>query len=132
MELHRRRSPGRERAGRLAARQPESVELPVHVESQQRPDSGRSTKWAEHSGRVPTAGAEGRVVDAYADPSRDFESKRDRFEKLAARSVLLLGNSQGRWNHFWSDMAQRRPVDVARGYRGDEVAIEKRRTHRGQ
>ena len=94
MEFDRRRCPGREGAGRLAAGEAERLRHGLGVEAAQPPDRGGGAERPEHAGPVPAAGAERRIIDADADPGRDLAAGDERDQQVAARQPVALGDRQ--------------------------------------
>ena len=127
VEFHRRRAPGGEGAGGLAAGEPESARHGFGIEFQQRADRGRGAEWAENARAVPAAGAEFRIIGADADPRRHFASGRERGEQRPAVEPIALGDGERRRHHFGRHMRHGLAVHVAHGDRGDEIGVEQGR-----
>src|ERR1700761_1231865 len=100
MEFHRRRAPGGERAGRLAAGKSEGAGHAVGIESEQRSDGSRRAKWTDHTRAMPATRAEFWIIEAKAAPRRHLAASRKGGEQRAAGQVVALGNGEYRRNHF--------------------------------
>ena len=126
VELDGRRTPVREGARRLAARQSEGVALPVGIEAQQLAGGGRATERADDAGRMPAARAEGLVVGAEPDAHGGFQACGNRGDECAAIGARSLGDGERGRHDLRRGVAQRGTVDIAHGHGGDQVTIEQR------
>ena len=132
VEFHRRRSPRREGAGRLAAGKAERFRHGVGVKPAQPADRCRGAKRPQHARAVPTFGAEGRVIDSKPDARRHLESGRERDHEVSARGTVAFGDGQSGRDHLRRHVGQRRAMDVAHGDRGDEITVQKCRAGKRQ
>jgi hypothetical protein len=124
VEFHRRRSPRREGAGRLAAGETERLGHGFGVELPEPPDRGGGPERSQHARAVPTLGPHRRVVDPDAHSRRHLASGGDGDQQVAARGAIAFGDRQGGRDHLRRHMGQRRPMDVAHGDGGDEIAVQ--------
>ena len=124
MELHRRRSPRREGAGRLAAGETERLGHGLGVEPAKPADRRGGAERTQHARAVPALGAERGIIEPEPDPRRHLASGGDGDQQVAARQAVAFGDRQSGRDHFRRHMGQRRPVHVAHGHRGDEIAVE--------
>ena len=126
MKLHRRRAPGGERAGGLAAGKAERPRHGVGIEFEQRADRGGRTERTDHAWAMPSPRTEFRIIEAETDPRRHLTAGRKGGEQGAAGKSIALGDGE-RWRHdFGRDVRERRPIHVAHGDRGDEISVEQR------
>ena len=124
MEFHRRRAPGGEGAGGLAAGEAERLRHGVAVEAAQAADRRRGAERAERARPMPALGAEHRIVGADADPRHHLHAGDQRDQEIAAGRAVALGDGERRRHHLGRDMRQRRAVGVAHGDGGDQEAVE--------
>jgi hypothetical protein len=85
MEFHRRGSPRRKGAGRLAAGQTECLRRRIGIEPAQPADRRGGAERPKHARAMPTFSAEGAVIETDSDPRRHLASGRDGHEEVAAR-----------------------------------------------
>jgi hypothetical protein len=85
VELHRRRSPRCEGAGRLAAGEAERLGHGLGVEPAQPADRRSGAERTEHARAVPALRPERGVIEADPDPRRHLASGGDGGHQLAAR-----------------------------------------------
>ena len=107
----------------MAARQPERLRHSIGIEPAQPADRRGGTERTEHARTMPAFGAEGAVIEADPDPGRHFATAGDGYEEVAARCAVTLGDGQSGRHDFRRHVRQRRPVHVAHGHRGDQVAV---------
>ena len=124
VEFHRRRAPGGERAGGLAAGEPEGARHGVGIEFQKRPDRRRRAERPEDAGAVPAARAKFRIIGADADPRRHLTAGRDRGEQRAAAQSVAFGNGERRRHDLGRDVGHGLAMHVAHGDRSDEISVE--------
>ena len=127
VEFHRRRAPGREGAGGLAAREPEGARHGVGVEAAQPAHRRGGAERPEHARPVPAALPEFRIVEPVADPRRDLAAGGDGDEQVAAGIAVLVGDRQRRRDHLRRDVGHGRAVHVAHGRGRDQIAVQQRR-----
>ena len=108
MEFHRRRAPGGEGAGGLAAGEPERPRHGVGIEFEQRADRRRGAERTDDAGPVPAARAEFRIIETEADPRRHLAAGRDGDQQSAAGESVALGDGERRRHDFGRDVRQRR------------------------
>src|SRR5262249_19650161 len=96
MKLHRRSAPGRERAGRLAARKTERPRQALAVEAQEPADRGSCAERPEHTGPMPALRAEHCRIEADADARHHLAAGRDGGEHVGPREPVALSD-QKRW-----------------------------------
>ncbi len=119
MKFHRRRPPGREGAGGLAAGEAECPRHGVCVEAQKAADRRCRAERAEDARAMPTAGAELGKIDPDADPRRHLKPGRERNQQFAARQCVAFRYRQRRRNDFGRNVSHRRPVGVTHRDGGD-------------
>ena len=132
VEFHRRRAPGGERAGGLAAGEPKGARHGVGVEFQQRPDRCRRAERTENAGAVPAPRAEFWIIGADTDPRRHLASRGDRGEQRAAAQSVAFGNGERRRHDLGRHVRHGLAMHVAHGDRGDEIGVEQGRAGKRQ
>ena len=85
VELHRRRSPRREGAGRLAAGEAERLGHGLGVEPAKPADRRGGAERTQHARAVPALGPERGIIETDADPRRHLASGGDGDHQVAAR-----------------------------------------------
>src|SRR3954469_5886792 len=120
-------APVREGAGRLAAGQSKRIALALGIEAEELADCRRATERADHAGRMPAFRAKRRVFRTQADARGRFEARGNGEQQIAAAGAIALGDRERRRDDLRRRVAERRPMYVADGDGGDQVAVEERR-----
>ena len=100
VEFHRRRSPRREGAGRLAAGKSERLGHGLGVEPAKPAYRRGGAEWTQHSWAMPALGPERGIIEADPNPRRHLASGGDGDQQVSARQAVAFGDRQRRRDHF--------------------------------